>query len=329
MRDFRMDWNVPCYCRLPDPVLEIAIDDFSVPVIRLPEEVLARRLRGQGIRIHALLGFVAPPGNIKRIPAGYMLERAMVSGLLKRGDTLVEPTSGNMGVSLAFCARKYGVAVEAMVCDGLLAGKMLPLQRHGARVLKESDVLARLGLAHSPGSVELARRYAESVGAVFLNQYANAWNPESYGTLVAPPLWEGLDGNIAMFVSAVGSTGTLVGLGRFLKSRNPAIEIVATMPYLGQRIDGTRDPERLKEIGHDWMKLDPVVEPIDERTARAMSNLLNENGIPGGPSSGAALGSAEHCLLNKLADGTLDALRGRDGTIGVVVPFADTLYPYG
>lgn len=324
-----MDWNIPCYCRLPDPVLEIPIDDFHVPVIRLPEEVLSRRLRGQNIHIYALLGFVAPPGNIKRIPAGYMLERAVATGLLKPGDTLVEPTSGNMGVSLAYCAKKYDVSVIAIVADTMPAGKLLPLQRHGARIVKESEALAHLGLAKSSGSVELGRRYAEEIGAVFLNQYGNAWNPESYAVLVAPALWKGLDGNIAMFVASVGSTGTLLGIGGFLKTKNPGIEIIATMPYLGQSIDGTRDFERLKEISHDWQTLDPVVEPIDERTARATSNLLNESGIPGGPSSGAALGSAEHALLNKLGNGTLDRMRGPDGTVGVVVPFSDTLYPYG
>jgi cysteine synthase B len=324
-----MDWNIPCFCRLPDPLFEIPIDDFYVPVIRLPEEVLSRRLRGQRINVYALLGFVAPPGNIKRIPAGYMLERAVASGLLKRGDTLVEPTSGNMGVSLAYCAKKHDISVIAIVADTMPAGKLLPLKRHGARIVKESEAHAHLRLERSSGSVELGRRYAESIGAVFLNQYGNAWNPESYATLVAPGLWKGLDGNVAMFVSSVGSTGTLLGLGGYLKAKNPGIEIIATMPYLGQSIDGTRDFERLKEISHDWTKLDPIVEPIDERTARAISNLLNESGIPGGPSSGAALGSAEHALLNKLGNGTLDGIRGPDGTVGVVVPFSDTLYPYG
>jgi cysteine synthase B len=323
-----MDWNIPCFCRLPDPLFEIPIDDFYVPVIRLPEEVLSRRLRGQRIAIYALLGFVAPPGNIKRIPAGYMLERAVATGLLKRGDTLVEPTSGNMGVSLAYCAKKHGVSVTAIVSDTMPAGKLLPLKRHGARIVNESEALAHLKLAKTSGSVELGRRYAEAIGAVFLNQYGNAWNPESYAALVAPGLWKGLDGNVAMFVSSVGSTGTLLGLGGYLKAKNPGIEIIATMPYLGQCIDGTRDFERLKEISHDWTKLDPIVEPIDERTARAISNLLNESGIPGGPSSGAALGSAEHALLNKLGAGTLDRMRGPDGTVGVVVPFSDTLYPY-
>jgi cysteine synthase B len=323
-----MDWNVPCYCRLPDPVFEIAIDDYAVPVIRLPEHLLSEHLRGERIEIHALLGFVAPPGNIKRIPAGYMLARAVETGLLKSGDTLVEPTSGNMGVSLAFCARKYGIAVVAIVSDTLPDGKLLSLRRHGARVVTESEALAHLGLTVSPGSVELGMRYAEATGAVCLNQYGNAWNPRSYATLVAPALWEGVDGNVSMFVSAVGSTGTLLGIGGYLKRKNPGIEIVATMPISGQSIEGTRDCERLQEIGHDWRSLDPVMAPIDGQTARAASHHLNENGIPGGPSSGAAFGSAEQRLLRKLENGTLDAMRGSGGTIGVIVPFPDTIYPY-
>lgn len=324
-----MDWTIPCYGRLPDPLFDIPIDDFSIPLIEIPEEVLSRRLRGQSIRIYAVLGFVAPPGNIKRIPAGYMLRRAIETGLLKPGGTLVEPTSGNMGVSLAFCARQYGVRTVAIVSDTLPAGKLLPLKRHGAEIVRESEALAILGLGAAPGSVELARRYAAEIGGVFLNQYSNVWNPESYAELVAPKLWSGISGRASLFVSAVGSTGTLLGLGSYFRKHAPRLTIVATMPYLGQSIDGTRDAERLKEIGHDWRAVTDIIEPIDERTARAFSSVLNENGIPGGPSSGAAFGSAEHFLLNMLGKSALDAFRSDDGSIGVILPFADTLYPYG
>jgi cysteine synthase B len=324
-----MDWTLPCYCRLPDPLFEIAIDDFHVPVICLPEEILSERLRGERVRILALLGFVAPPGNIKRIPASYMLARATETGLLRAGDMLVEPTSGNMGLSLAYCAPRYGVTVAALVSDSLPPGKLLALKRHGARVVKESEALAFLGLATSPGCIELARRYAKATDAAFLNQYANAWNPESYATLVAPGLWGGIGGAASVFVSAVGSTGTLLGIGGHFKKQNPAIEIVATMPHVGQSIGGTRDAERLKEIRHDWRALDPVVQPIDHDAAEAAGRRLNDAGIPGGPSSGAAFGAAEQLLLDRLAAGTLDALRGDDGTIAVIVPFADTIYPYG
>jgi S-sulfo-L-cysteine synthase (O-acetyl-L-serine-dependent) len=324
-----MTWReLPCYGRIPDPEFEIEIEDFVVPVIRLPETLLPRRLRGQSIRIHALLGFIAPPGNIKRIPAGYMVRKAIETGLVRRGGTLVEPTSGNMGVSLAFCARPHGIKVAAIVSDTLPRGKVLPLQRMGAQVVKESEAVAVLGLQQSPGSIELARRYAEKIGGVLLNQYGNDWNPGSWEHLVAPGLWRGAGGEVALFASAVGSTGTLLGLGRYFRARDPTLAIMATIPYLGQEIDGTRDRERLGAITHDWMSLHPIVEPIDEITARALSAMLNEHGIPAGPSSGAVFGSTYHWLLNKLAAGQLDAIRDGEGRIKAIVPFADTSYPY-
>lgn len=323
-----MDWNIPCYNRLPDPLFEIAIDDFSIPIIELPEQLLSARLQGQGIRVHVLLGFMAPPGNIKRIPAGYMIERSIATGVVRPGGTLVEPTSGNMGVSLAFCAKRYEVSVVAIVADTLAEGKLRPLVRHGAEVVKESAAVARLNLRSSPGSIKLAELYAKETGAAFLNQYGNSLNPQSYEQLVAPPLWERLGDHISVLVSAIGSTGTLVGLGRYFRARNSQFRVVATMPYLGQEIEGTRDEERLRQVTHNWREIATAVDPIDELVARRVSALLNESGIPAGPSSGAALRSADHYLLQKMADRTLDELRNADGTIGVIVPFADTLYPY-
>lgn len=323
-----MDWNIPCYNRLPDPLFEIGIDDFSVPVIELPEQLLSSRLQGQGIRMHVLLGFMAPPGNIKRIPAGYMIAKAIESGRIEPGGALVEPTSGNMGVSLAFCAKKYDIGVIAIVSDKLAEGKFRPLLRHGAEVVRESEAARYLDLPSSPGSIGLAELYARKTGAVFLNQYGNSWNPQSYEELVAPQLWERFGDRVSLFVSAIGSTGTLVGLGGYFKARNARFQVVATMPYLGQEIEGTRDEERLRQVTHDWRTVATAVDPIDELVARRVSALLNESGIPAGPSSGAALRSADHYLLQRMADRTIDELRNADGTVGVILPFADTLYPY-
>ena len=326
-------WDIPCYAQMPDPHFMVEINDgtgdFEVPVLLLPEEILSKRLRRQSVRVYVFLGFMAPPGNIKRIPAGYMIDKAFETGLILSGDTVVEMTSGNMGVSLAFCAKNYGIRVVAIVSDSLPPGKLLPLQRHGAEVVKESEAIIALGFERSPGSIVLTGKYAEKIGGVFLNQYGHPWNPESYAVRVAPQLWEGIGEEASLFVSAVGSTGTLLGLGRYFKERCPRIVTIATMPYLGQNIDGTRDEKRLEEISHDWRSLNPIEEPIDEITARAVSAKLNENGIPAGPSSGAALGTAEHYLLTRLARGELDEMRGGDGAINVILPFADTLYPYG
>ncbi|MGH7141363.1 MAG: pyridoxal-phosphate dependent enzyme [Minisyncoccia bacterium] len=323
-----MDWSNPSYSRLPEPLFEVPIADFSLPVILIPEENLPECLRNKGIKIYALLGFMAPPGSIKRIPAGYMIERAVQTGLVCPGGTLAEPTSGNIGVAMAYCASCYDIKVVTIVSDSLPGGKLLPLRHHGAIVVKESEAIRMLGLERHPGSVELARQYAQTTGAVFLNQYGNSWNPQSYERLVAPGLWEGTRGNASLLVSAIGSTGTLIGLGRYFKERKPNIEIIATKPYFGQKIDGTRGDDRLWEITHDRRPLVSIEEPIDEITARAYSARLNKHGIPAGPSSGAAFGSAIHILLTKLGGNTLDSMRGKDGSVGVIIPFADTLYPY-
>jgi cysteine synthase len=325
-----MDWrNIPpCYQRLPEPLFEIPVDDFSLPVIVLPEELLSDGLRGERIRIYLLLGFMAPPGNIKRIPAGYMVQKALECGRIAPGGTLIEPTSGNFGLSLAYCAHKHNINVIALVSDKLPRGKRLPLERHGAEVITESELAHKLGVSRSYTSIELAEMYAKTSDAVFLNQYNNPWNPESYHG-VAQQVWNGVGGQISLFVPATGSKGNLIGFGSQFRTWNPKIEIVSTRPYFRQNIDGARDKRRQAEVGNDVSLVGEIIdEPIDERTARLVSELLYENGIPAGPSAGAALGSADHMLLSHVENDTLKNLRCADGTIGVFIPFADTCYPY-
>lgn len=322
-----MDWTIPSYSRLPDPLIEFEVDDFSLPVIELPAETfLSPPLHGKKIRIYALLGFMAPPGNIKRIPAGYTIDTLIERGELKPGDGVCDSTSGNWGVSVAYCAKKYDLRAFIIVSDKVPDGKLLPIKRQGGTLLKESEATKVLGLERSPGCLELARLYAQKFDLLYFNQYDNPLNPESYRVLVAPRLWEGIDGNAKLYVSAIGTRGTQAGLGGYFKEQDKDFQIVSTFPYLGQEIEGTRDERRLKEVTQP--DIADYRDPIDHRVARAVSAFLNENGIPAGPSSGAALGSLDHYLLNRLVAGTLDELRSANGSIGTILTFADTLYPY-
>jgi len=120
----------------PDPAFEIQVEDFRIPVLELPREFIPPPVRDRQIRIYALAGYHTPTGNIKYIPASYMLRRASETGLCQRGQTVVEATSGNFGDSLAFCARRYGVRVAAIVSDKLPEGKLLALRRQGTQILK-------------------------------------------------------------------------------------------------------------------------------------------------------------------------------------------------
>ena len=312
-----MDWHKlpPCYLRLPDPAFEIEVGGIQIPVILIPEELLSKPLRGKGIKIYALLGFMTPTGNIKWIPARYMIRKAMNTGLLGRKGILVEPTSGNMGLSLAYCAMEHEIIVYAVISDNLPPGKIKPLERYGAQVIKESKALELLGLSTSPGSVVISKMLAERLGGLFMNQYDNPWNPESYAAEVAPQLWQGTGCDARVSLFAVGSTGGMLGIGGYFKAQDPSHQIIATMPYPGQEIDGTRDIKRLEAVTHKWKSLPDLIDPVDHLVARARSAQLNEFGIPGGPSAGATLGSLDHYLLMRAASGTLDELRGRDGSV--------------
>src|SRR5579862_296596 len=323
-----MDRTMPPFNMEPDPAFEIGIEDFCIPVLELPPEFIPAPVRDRKIRIYALAGYHTPTGNIKYIPASHMLKRATETGLCQRGQTVVEATSGNFGDSLAFCAKRYGLTVAAIVSDKLPEGKLLALRRQGTQILKEGELARSLNLTHAVPTIELARLYAKKIGGVHLNQYGNPWNPESYATLIAPELWRQTGGQASILVSAIGTTGTMMGLGGYFKKQNPRLRVIATMPYLDQNIDGTRDSRRLKEVGFLWQDLADHKRRLDARVAQAVSIELHRAGIHAGPSSGAALATLGHYLLELAETDGLDDLCDQDGSIVAITTFADTLFPY-
>ena len=323
-----MDRTMPPFNMEPDPAFEIGVEDFRIPVLELPREFIPAPVRDRKIRIYALAGYHTPTGNIKYIPASYMLKRATETGLCQKGQTVVEATSGNFGDSLAFCAKRYGVTAAAIVSDKLPEGKLLALRRQGTQILKEGELTRSLNLNRPVPAIELAGLYAKSIGGIHLNQYGNPWNPESYATLIAPELWRRTGGCASIFVSAIGTTGTMMGLGGYFKKQNPRLRVIATMPYLDQNIDGTRDSRRLKEVGFHWQELADHKRRLDARVAQAVSIELHRAGIHAGPSSGAALATLSHYLLELAETDGLDELCDQDGSIVAITTFADTLFPY-
>jgi cysteine synthase A len=316
-----MDWSNPLLSQMPEPMGEITVNDYAIPVIPIPNKLLSTGIRGENIEVYALAAFAVPP-NGKRIPAEYMIDMAVKTGLVKKGGALVEPTSGGMGAAMAFCAKKYDISVYAIVTDGMPEGKVLPQTRLGAIVKRESEVVWELGLETSPGTIELSKLYAQKLGGVFLDQYHNPWNPESWATLVAPQLYDLFKGQLTEAFFGLGSTGTLRGLGSALKKHDPNIKLVATHPYFKRHIAGLRGPERLKEVA-PWQDVPDYVEAIDERTAKAYSSeLFSFAGIPAGESSGAVFGMCDHYYLDRAVRGEL-----RERSIAIM-PFMDTFVPY-
>lgn len=324
------DWKtLPCFSRLPEPIFEIPIDDFKVPVLELKaEEYCSAYLHGKNVRIIAAACFMFPPGNIKRIPAGYIVDTMIERGTLKPGDRPVDSTSGSMGTALGYCAKRRGLDAIVVVADSIPEGKLLPLRRYGVTVATESEVVARLGLGSSPGITVLTERFCEAFGYVYLNQYANPLNPESYETLLAPGLWEGVGGHASALIAAVGTGGTIIGLGRYFKRRNPNLKVISTFPYLGQSMGGARDKMRQGESKQPIAGIVDVEEPIDVRVVKAVMSDLSEKGIHGGETTGAVIGAIDHYLLQEAAMGRLEDLRTEDGYITAITVFPDTEWPY-
>lgn len=333
------DWNeVPIGLGgVPDPLFTIPVHGEELPVIKWPEEYLCDGLREQNIELYILLGFFLRPGTLKTVAAGDMIDRAVKEGVVKPGGELVESTSGGLGDGLAFHATvrrpEYRLKITLIVSDTLPAGKLLPLTRHGANVLKESQTVEMLGLEKSPGGIALAAMYAERFGAVNLNQYGGNphtqnWNPDSYRRHLAEPIWEGV-GGADLFITPVGSRGIIKGLGSAFREWNPKIKLVGVVPYYKQNIDGTRTLTRQREVKHDLKSLEPyTLERIDQAAADKYANQLNQWGIPVGRSGGGGYGSMEHILLNMIEDEEIDLIRRSDGAVRVILPLHDTRFPY-
>ncbi len=328
------DWwlDVPSYARLPDPLFYIPFSeewgDYEIPVVVLPEQLIDESLRRLGVVFYAFLGFLAPPGNGKRIPAAYMFTQAKKAGIIIPGQSrVIEPTSGNMGLSMAYCAKRAGVDFTAVVSDRTPEGKVEPIRRQGAAVLRESELRRHLGIEGALSGIDLCRMDAERNGTVFLNQYANPWNWEAYYYQVADPYFSGIAGQSRFSVIASGSAGTLVGLGRRWKERCPGFRMAATIPYNGQDIGGMRSRERRAESTQPWQDVTDIDEPIDYRVAERMSEECDKAGLPIGGSGGASIATANH-LLVEMSPEQREALRTPDGRIGVMLYLADTRYPY-
>ena len=276
------------------------IDDSILDAIgRTPLVRLSRLAAGLTPAVVAKVESLNPGGSIKDRVAVALIDAAERDGSLRPGGTIVEPTSGNTGTGLAIAARLKGYRVVAVMPDKQSREKIDLLRAYGAEV-----VLAPTDVApESPRSYYSVadRLTGEIPGAFQPNQYANAANPEAHYRSTGPDLWEQTAGAITHFVVGVGTGGTVTGAGRYLKERNPQIEIVGADPegsiYSGGE-DGVR-PYLVEGVGEDFWP--PVFDPamvdryvtVSDRDAFLMTRRLAEReGILAGGSSGMALVAA-------------------------------------
>ena len=262
------------------PTIEDAVG--RTPLVRL-QRVDAERNAARGNVVLAKLEGNNPAGSVKDRPALSMIRRAEERGEIKPGDTLIEATSGNTGIALAMAAAIKGYHMVLIMPEDLSVERAQTMKAFGAELI----------LTPRSGGMEYARDLADKMVAQgkgrVLDQFANPDNPRIHYETTGPELWEQTDGRITHFVSAMGTTGTITGVSRFLKEKNPKVQIIGAQPAEGSRIPGIRKwPEEYLPKIYDPKAVDELV-LVDQLDAEDMARrLAREEGIFGGISSGGA-----------------------------------------
>ena len=228
-----------------------------------------------------------PAGSVKDRPALFMIVRAEARGEIKPGDTLIEATSGNTGIALAMAAAMRGYKMILVMPENQSLERCQTMRAFGAELV----------LTPKEGSMELARDTADKLRdegrGIILDQFANPDNPLSHYEGTAPEIWRDTQGRITHFVSSMGTTGTIMGCSRFLKEKNPTIQIIGVQPEEGAQIPGIRKwPDAYLPKIYDSRRVDRL-EYVSQQEAEDMTRrLAREEGIFCGISSGGALAVA-------------------------------------
>lgn len=264
----------------PYPTLEDAIG--RTPLVRLQRVPGADNARRGNVILGKLEGN-NPAGSVKDRPAISMIRRAEERGDIRPGDTLIEATSGNTGIALAMAAAIRGYRMLLIMPEDLSIERAQTMKAFGAELI----------LTPRSGGMEYARDLAEQMqkdgkGRV-LDQFANADNPRIHEETTGPEIWEQTGGRVTHFVSAMGTTGTITGVSRFLKARNPAVRVIGAQPSEGSRIPGIRKwPEAYLPKIYDPKHVDELVHVSQADAEDMVRRLAREEGLFAGISAAGA-----------------------------------------
>lgn len=256
----------------------------------------------EGVRLFLKLEGKNPGGSVKDRAAYNMISEALNRGEIKKEDHLVEATSGNTGIALAFIAQLLGLKMVLVMPENSTEERIKTMRAYGAELILTS---AENGIE---GARDTAEKLQRDKGYFMLNQFANDDNWKAHYKSTGPEIWRDTQGEITHFVSAMGTTGTIMGVSKFLKEQNPDIKIVGAQPTDGAKIPGIRKwPEAYLPKIFDRSKVDELVEVSEMEAKVATNRLAKEEGVFAGMSSGGAV-SAALKVAEKLDKGILVAI---------------------
>ena len=282
--------------KIEDILKNAGIEEFKkeAEILLLEVSNFAAAAGAEG-KIVAKLEYFNPAGSVKDRVALNMIEEAEKSGILKKGSTIIEPTSGNTGIGLAAVGTSKGYKVILTMPETMSIERRNLLKAYGA------EIVLTEGAKGMTGAIAKADELKETIeGAVILGQFVNPANPAVHFATTGPEIWEDTDGKVDIFVAGVGTGGTVTGVGKYLKSKNPDVKVVAvepaTSPVLSQ---GKSGPHKIQGIGAGFVpevldtKIYDEVFPVENADAFAAGNkFAKTEGILVGISSGAALHAA-------------------------------------
>lgn len=273
--------------------MKLTIESFvgNTPLVRLQRIPAYDGVHASNIILSKLEGN-NPAGSLKDRPAVSMISRAEVRGDIKPGDTLIEATSGNTGIALAMAAAIKGYKMVIVMPEHLSIERRQTMQAFGAELVLTAQ---KVGME---GARDAAVQMQRERGGLILDQFANLDNPLAHYLTTGPEIWRDTAGKITHFVATMGTTGTIMGVSRFLKEKNPRIQIIGVQPADGSCVPGIRRwPEAYLPKIFEPARIDRILEVTQAGSEEMTRRLAREEGIFAGISSGGGVVAAVNIAL--------------------------------
>ncbi|WP_161887863.1 cysteine synthase CysM [Pontibacter russatus] len=252
-----------------------------------------------GVKLYGKLEGNNPGGSVKDRAAYGMIKGALDRGELKPGMKLIEATSGNTGIALAMIARLFGVEIELVMPDNATQERVLTMEAYGGKVILTPAEKSM------EGSIDYVNKKVSEGGYLLLNQFANHDNSLAHYHTTGPEIWRDTKGQVTHFVSSMGTTGTIMGVSRYLKEQNPEVQIVGTQPVEGSQIPGIRRwPEAYLPKIFEKERVDITIDVSQHEATVMTRRLAREEGVFAGMSSGGAVFAATK-LIEQLDEGVV------------------------